>query len=76
MNRSTFIILLSIPFFSLAFVKFTPPIFLCACLYIIVLQFLRLSSKGLSLGQILLSYTPFGIRYWGKMWENDDVAHS
>ena len=73
MSRTTFLILLALPFVIVFFLKTPIPLhyILGAVIYIIILQALRLRYKKLSSKEIMLSYTPFGAKYWFLLWQKD-----
>jgi hypothetical protein len=74
MNRTTFLVLLNLPFISIFFIKPDIWFFISAWLYFTVLKLIRFRSVGLTIKQILLVYTPLGFKYWPRLFEKDDVS--
>lgn len=74
MNRTTFLVLLSLPFMTLFFIKPDMWFFILAWVYFTVLKFIRFYSIGLTINQILLTYTPFGLKYWQRLFEKDSAV--
>lgn len=68
-----FIPLLLLPFIGILIFEGNKWYLLFACLYIFLLQIFRLLYIGIKFNQVLLAFTPFGIKYWWKMWERDPV---
>ena len=72
MIRNIFILFFTLPFIAVFFVP-TGTYFICiAAAYFSILQAIRLHYLQFNLKQIFLSYTPFGINTWFKMWEKDN----
>lgn len=71
MKRPIFFLMLSIPFLLVNIIKDEPAYFLLAGIYIWLIQLARLLYVGLGWGKALLAFTPFGLKYWAKMWEMD-----
>ena len=74
MKRSFFIMLLTLPFLGIFFLEINRYYLVISCLYIWTLQVIRLYSIGLDWYEILLAFTPFGIKYWFKMWKKDPAS--
>lgn len=72
MNRHLFILLFTLPFIALFFVPTGTYFLFIAAPYFYILQALRLHYLQFNLKQIFLSYTPFGLNTWFKMWEKDN----
>lgn len=75
MTRKLFIFLFTLPFIAVFFV--TPSIYFIfsAGGYLWILQAFRLHYLGFNFKKILLSYTPFGINTWFRMWEKDSIQN-
>lgn len=71
MPRNLFLFLIILPFVAVFFVRPSTYFIIVAGVYLWILQAIRLNYLGFNLKQILLSYTPFGINTWFKMWEKD-----
>jgi len=73
MTRNIFILLIILPFIAAFFI--TPGIYflVIGAVYLMLIQFVRLSYLNFNLKEILLAYTPFGLITWLKMWEKDNT---
>lgn len=74
MNRTTFLLLLSLPFISIFFIKPNIWFFIDAWLYFALLKLIRFHSIGLTVKQILLLFTPLGLNYWPRLFEKEGVS--
>lgn len=73
MSRTAYLILLCLPFVMIFFVKPNIWFFIYAWMYFTLIKLIRFHSVGLTIRQILLSFTPFGLKYWRRLFEKDDV---
>jgi len=73
MSRTAYLILSCLPFVMIFFVKPSIWFFIYAWIYFTLIKLIRFHSVGLTIRQILLSYTPFGLKYWRRLFEKDDV---
>lgn len=71
MTRNIFLILFIIPFVAVAFFRDFYFILICV-FYVWLLQALRLKYLGFNVKEIMLAYTPFGIKHWLRIWERDN----
>ena len=73
MTRSFYLILLLLPclYFLISQPPFPKEAIIISLIYVFLLQAIRLRYKKVNFYNILLSYTPFGIKYWSLLWKKD-----
>ena len=75
MKRPLFILLLFVPIIGAFFFSHLKFYLLFAVLYIWTLQTIRLRYVGVEWRDIAIASTPFGVKYWWKMWEKDPALN-
>ena len=73
MTRNFHVLFLLLPFlyFLISKPPFSKEAIIISVIYVLLLQAIRLRYKKVDLYNILLSYTPFGIKYWFLLWRKD-----